>query len=80
MTLFFFKQIFTFLWFWFVFVFLLTIYDLCIWIFRLFFRRETYLQERLKVMDYVLTKKWPFNDSCSQYVNVKDNEHMMRGN
>ncbi len=30
-------------------------------------------------MEYELIRKWPFNDSCSQYVNAKDNEHMMRG-
>jgi hypothetical protein len=30
-------------------------------------------------MEYELTRKWPFNDLCTPYVNVKDNEHMMRG-
>jgi hypothetical protein len=73
------QQIFTFLWFWLVFVIILTIYDLFIWIFRLFFRRESYLEERLKVMEYELTRKYPFNDTCANHVNIKDNEHMMRG-
>ncbi len=62
-----------------MFVIILTIYDLFIWIYRLFFRRVSYLQERLKVMEYELTKKYPFNDSCANHVNVKDNEHVMRG-
>ncbi|CAF3581906.1 unnamed protein product [Rotaria sp. Silwood1] len=72
------QQIFTFLWFWFVFVIILTIYDLFIWIYRLFFRRETHLQERLKIMDYELTKTWPFNDLCGEHINREDNEHIMR--
>jgi hypothetical protein len=58
---------------------MLTVYDLFIWIYRLFFRREMYLQERLKVMEYELTKQWPFFNSCRLHVNVRDNEHMMRG-
>ncbi|CAF3331295.1 unnamed protein product [Rotaria socialis] len=72
------QQIFTFLWFWFVFVIILTIYDLFIWIYRLFFRRETYLEERLKVMDYKISQAWPFNNPCGKHVNKKDNEHVMR--
>ncbi|CAF1264985.1 unnamed protein product [Rotaria magnacalcarata] len=72
------QQIFTFLWFWFVFVIILTIYDLFIWIYRLFFRRETYIEERLKVMDYIDSQSWPFKNSCGRHVNKKDNEHVMR--
>jgi len=72
------QQIFTFLWFWFVFVILLTLYDLFIWIFRLFFRRESYLKERLKVMEYELTKQYPFNDSCANYVVQQDQEILKR--
>jgi hypothetical protein len=30
-------------------------------------------------MDYELTQKWPFFNSCTLHVNIKDNEHMMRG-
>jgi hypothetical protein len=30
-------------------------------------------------MEYELTKKYPFYDSCANHVNAKDNEHMMRG-
>jgi len=30
-------------------------------------------------MEYELTKKWPFNDSCAQHVNIKDMEHIIRG-
>ncbi len=30
-------------------------------------------------MDYELTRKWPFNDSCADHVNVKDMEHVERG-
>lgn len=56
----------------------MTIYDLCIWIFRLFFRRESYLEERLKVMEYELTQKWPFYDSCKDHVSLKDLEHIER--
>lgn len=37
-----------------------------------------YIEERLKVMDYELTKKWPFFDSCVEHVNKKDNEYVMR--
>ncbi|CAF0770459.1 unnamed protein product [Adineta steineri] len=72
------QQIFTFLWFWIVFVIILTIYDLCMWIFRLFFRRDSYLEGRLKVMDYELTQKWPFNDFCVNHVNVEDMERIRR--
>ena len=38
-----------------------------------------YLQERLKVMEYELSQKWPFFDSCVDHVNIKDNEYVMRG-
>ncbi|CAF2579098.1 unnamed protein product [Rotaria sp. Silwood2] len=72
------QQIFTFLWFWLVFVIILTIYDLFIWVYRLFFRRDTYLQERLKIMDYEITAIWPFNDLCREHINKEDNEQIMR--
>ena len=72
------QQIFTFLWFWFVFVILLTLYDLGIWIYRLFFRRKSYIEGRLKVMDYEITQKWPFNDSCRSHMNIEDNDLLIR--
>ncbi|CAF0852886.1 unnamed protein product [Adineta ricciae] len=72
------QQIFTFLWFWFVFVIILTLYDLGIWIYRLFFRRKSYIEGRLKVMDYEITQKWPFNDSCRSHMNIEDNDLLIR--
>jgi len=30
-------------------------------------------------MEYELIRKWPFNDLCTPYVNIKDNEHLMKG-
>lgn len=76
--LFFQKQIFTFLWFWFVFVIFLTLYDTFIWVYRLIFRRESYLLERLKAMDYDLTQKWPFENACRDHVSLKDLLHIQK--
>ncbi|CAF0782868.1 unnamed protein product [Adineta ricciae] len=71
------QQIFTFLWFWLVIVIILTIYDLCIWIYRLFFRREVYLESRLKVIDWEIAQKWPYKDACIDHINAAENEHLM---
>lgn len=60
-------------------VIVLTIYDLLIWIYRLFFRRITYLESRLKVIDPELAQKWPFKDSCIEHINEVENELLMRG-
>ncbi len=30
-------------------------------------------------MEYELTRKWPFNDSCTDHVNAADMEHVARG-
>ena len=60
-------------------VILLTLYDLFIWIYRLFFRREGHLKGRLKVMDRELAQKWPYNDACIDHINAEENEHMMKG-
>jgi hypothetical protein len=62
-----------------VIVILLTIYDLFIWIYRLFFRREAHLQGRLNVMNQELAQKWPIKDSCSDHMNEEENERMMKG-
>lgn len=56
-----------------------TVYDLFIWIYRLFFRREIYLQGRLKVMNRELKQKWPFMNLCSQHMNAEENEYMLSG-
>ena len=60
-------------------VIFLSIYDLCIWTYRLFFRRIPYLEERLKAMDYELIRKYPFFNPCYDHVNQKDNEHLIKG-
>ncbi len=60
-------------------VIICTVYDLFIWVYRLFFRREAYLRGRLKVMNRELADKWPFNDPCSGHMNEEENEHMMKG-
>jgi hypothetical protein len=57
----------------------LTVYDLFIWIYRLFFRREIYLQGRLKVMQRELREQWPYNDPCLSHINEEENEHLMKG-
>jgi hypothetical protein len=62
-----------------VIVILLTIYDLFIWINRLFFRREDHLEGRLNVMNRDLAKKWPVGDLCSDHMNAEENERMMKG-
>ncbi|CAF0991758.1 unnamed protein product [Rotaria magnacalcarata] len=72
------QQIFTFLWFWFVVVILFTIYDLLIWTYRLFLRREVYLIGRLKIMNRELAQKWPYKDSCANHINEEENEHMIK--
>ncbi|UJR28448.1 hypothetical protein I4U23_009688 [Adineta vaga] len=72
------QQIFTFLWFWFVFVIFLTMYDLFIWIYRLFFRRIVYLEGRLKVMDYELIRKWPFKSPCADHMSKNDNDYLLK--
>lgn len=58
---------------------ILSVYDLCIWVYRLFFRRIPYLQERLKAMDYELIRQYPFFDPCGDHINKKDNEHLKKG-
>ena len=58
---------------------LLTVYDLCIWIFRLFFRRKLYLEGRLEVLPPEIGQKWPFKGLCSDHINSEENEHMMKG-
>ncbi len=58
---------------------LLTVYDLFIWVYRLFFRREIYLQGRLQVMKQELAQKWPFNDPCLGHINEEENEYLMKG-
>ncbi len=58
---------------------LLTVYDLFIWIYRLFFRREIHLQGRLKVMKRELKEQWPYNDLCLNHINEEENEHLMKG-
>ena len=58
---------------------ILTVYDLFIWIYRLFFRREIHLQGRLKVMKRELREKWPYNDPCFNHINEAENEHLMKG-
>ena len=30
-------------------------------------------------MDFELTREYPFDDLCVNHVNIKDNEHVMRG-
>ncbi|CAF3234642.1 unnamed protein product [Rotaria socialis] len=72
------QQIFTFLWFWFVIVIFFTIYDLLVWIYRLFFRREIYLRGRLKVMNPELAQKWPYKASCANHINEEENEHLIK--
>jgi hypothetical protein len=62
-----FKQIFTFLWFWFIIVILCTVYDSFVWIYRLFFRRELFLRERLKVLQRDIAEKWPFDNMCQHH-------------
>ncbi len=60
-------------------VILLTIYDLFIWIYRLFFRREAHLQGRLNVMNQELAQKWPFKNSCSDHIKEEEKERLLKG-
>lgn len=56
-----------------------TIYDMLIWLYRVFVRRERYLTERLKVMNRELACKWPYKSLCLDHMNVEENEHLMKG-
>ncbi len=60
-------------------VIIFTIYDLFIWIYRLFFRREVNLQGRLKMMNRSASLKWPYNDRCFDHINEEENERIMKG-
>lgn len=53
-------------------------YDLFIWIFRVFFRREGYLHERLKVMARELHKRWPYPDTCLSHISEEEKERLRK--
>lgn len=75
----FFKQIFTLLWFWYLIVIICTVYDLFIWLYRLFVRRQLYLRERLKVLPTETRRKWPFDDLCKNHMSKSEKEHKKKG-
>jgi hypothetical protein len=60
-------------------VIFVTVYDLAIWVFRLFLRREKYLQERLNVIDYELRMKYPSGDTCKNHVDEEEQKVIRRG-